>query len=90
MEKFLILRWSLKIRHRKFRSYAKKCSTFQRLQCCYNGRLSKPEHITVLKVRRGPHGGLTGRLRLAFSTAQSGPLLIGATSHKGGGLFVSC
>ena len=50
----------------------------------------QPEHITVLKVRRGPRGGLTGRLRLAFSTAQSGPLLIGATSHKGGGLFVGC
>ena len=50
----------------------------------------KPEHITVLTVRRGPRGGLTGRLRLAFATAQSGPLLIGATSHKGGGLFVGC
>lgn len=50
----------------------------------------KPEHITVLKVRRGSRGGLTGRLRLAFPTAQSGPLLIGATSHKGGGLFIGC
>ena len=50
----------------------------------------KPESIEVLKLQRGPRGGLTGRLRLTFSTAQSGPLLIGATSHKGGGLFAGC
>lgn len=48
----------------------------------------QPESIDVLKVRRGPRGGLSGRLRLTFPTAQSGPLLIGATSHKGGGLFI--
>ena len=48
----------------------------------------QPESIDILKAQRGPRGGLTGRLRLTFPTAQSGPLLIGATSHKGGGLFV--
>lgn len=43
--------------------------------------------IKVIAVRRGPRGGISGRLRLIFPTAQRGPLLIGRTSHKGGGLF---
>ena len=48
----------------------------------------RPEDIEVLAVSRGPRGGLSGRLRLAFPTAQNGPLVIGRTAHKGGGLFV--
>ena len=47
----------------------------------------RPEAIEVLAVERGPRGGLSGRLRLVFPTAQRGPLLTGRTSHKGGGLF---
>ena len=47
----------------------------------------RPEAVEVLAVERGPRGGLSGRLRLVFPTAQRGPLLIGRTSHKGGGLF---
>ena len=50
----------------------------------------KPDAIKVLAANRGPRGRLTGRLRLTFPTAQHGPLLIGATSHKGGGLFAGC
>ena len=44
--------------------------------------------IEILALRRGPRGGLAGRLRLSFPTAQAGPLLIGRSAHKGGGLFV--
>ncbi len=47
----------------------------------------RPESIEIVTVRRGPRGGLSGRLRVAFHTAQVGPLLIGRTAHKGGGLF---
>ena len=43
--------------------------------------------VEVLAIRRGPRGGLSGRLRVAFATAQRGPLIIGRTAHKGGGLF---
>ena len=43
--------------------------------------------IQATAVRRGPRGGLAGRLRLAFLTAQPGPLAIGRTAHKGGGWF---
>ena len=48
-----------------------------------------PENIDVLKVRTGPRGGLSGRLRLTFATAQPGPLVIGRSTHKGGGLFAN-
>ena len=47
----------------------------------------RPESIEVLAARSGPRGGLSGRLRLVFRTAQAGPLLIGRTVHKGGGVF---
>ena len=46
-----------------------------------------PDAIEVLAARRGPRGGLAGRLRLVFPTAQAGPLVIGRSAHKGGGLF---
>ena len=46
-----------------------------------------PENIHVLSVRPGPRGGLSGQLRIAFAVAQGGPLLLGRTAHKGGGLF---
>lgn len=48
-----------------------------------------PENIEVLRVNLGPRGGLSGRLRLTFATAQPGALVIGRSSHKGGGLFAN-
>ena len=47
-----------------------------------------PNAVEILAIRCGSHGGLSGRLRLVFATAQQGPLAIGRTAHKGGGLFV--
>lgn len=47
----------------------------------------RPAVIDVLAARHGPRGGLSGRVRLVFRTAQAGPLLMGRTVHKGGGLF---
>lgn len=54
-------------------------------------RIGWPEssNLEILSVRRGPQGGLSGRLRLEFAAAQAGPLLIGSTLHKGGGLFAN-
>ena len=46
-----------------------------------------PQSIEVLAARRGPRGRLSGRIRIAFAVAQAGPLIIGHTAHKGGGLF---
>ena len=48
-----------------------------------------PADVEVLSVRRGARGGLSGRLRLSFSAAQEGPLVIGRTAHMGGGLFAT-
>ena len=48
-----------------------------------------PATVEVLSARRGSRGGLSGRLRLAFAAAQGGPLAIGRTAHKGGGLFAT-
>ena len=48
-----------------------------------------PVAVDVLLVLRGPRGGLSGRLRLAFASAQAGLLAIGRTVHKGGGLFAT-
>ena len=48
-----------------------------------------PREVDVLALRRGPRGGLSGRLRLVFAAAQAGPLVIGRTAHKGGGLFAA-
>lgn len=47
----------------------------------------KPKSVDVLAVQRGPRGAVYGRVRFTFRTAQPGPLLIGRTAHKGGGLF---
>ena len=46
-----------------------------------------PKSIKVLSVQHGPRGSLSGRLHIAFATSQSGPLLLGRTAHRGGGLF---
>ena len=48
-----------------------------------------PQDIEVLAARRGQRGGLSGRLRIAFATVQAGPLAIGRTAHRGGGLFAN-
>lgn len=49
--------------------------------------LPRPEGVDVIEMREGPKGGLSGRVRLRFKTAVKGPLLLGKTSHFGGGLF---
>ena len=46
-----------------------------------------PKTLVVREARRGRRGALTGRARLSFAVAQPGPLAIGSTAHKGGGLF---
>jgi len=49
--------------------------------------LPKPVRIEAIKYASGPRGGISGRLRLEFAVAVSGPILIGRTCHGGGGLF---
>ena len=65
---------------------ALKADVSAELQRCY---WPAPEAIEVLAAQRGRRGGLSGRLRLTFAVAQKGPLVIGRTAHKGGGLFAN-
>ena len=65
---------------------ALKTDVVAELERCGWPRLSLGQ-MRVLAVARGPRGGLTGRLRLTFATAQRGPLIVGRTAHKGGGVF---
>jgi CRISPR-associated protein Csb2 len=43
--------------------------------------------VSLLDVLTGPRGGLQCRARLTFATGVQGPLLLGAGSHFGEGLF---
>lgn len=48
-----------------------------------------PEKIQDVNISIGPKCGLSAKLRLVFSTAVNGPLLLGKTCQLGGGLFTS-
>lgn len=49
---------------------------------------NKPRpRVRVIDVRSEPNQGLTGMLELTFDVAVSGPLLLGRSRYKGGGLF---
>lgn len=47
-----------------------------------------PASIEKISVSHGPRGGLSAQLRLVFSTAVRGPLLLGKACNFGSGLFV--
>ncbi|MYZ46625.1 type I-G CRISPR-associated protein Csb2 [Propylenella binzhouense] len=49
--------------------------------------LPRPD-ILALEIEPGPRGGLSVRAGLRFARAVAGPVLLGRTLHKGGGLFV--
>lgn len=53
---------------------------------CERRGLPRPE-ITVLEWFAQAGVGLQGRLRLIFKEATEGPIILGKTRHKGGGIF---
>jgi CRISPR-associated protein Csb2 len=55
---------------------------------CARRRLPRPE-VEVIDILSGPRGGIAGRFRLRFDVAVEGPLLLGAGSHFGAGLFAA-
>jgi CRISPR-associated protein Csb2 len=57
------------------------------LECERRG-LPRPD-VEVISVASGPRGGISGHLYLTFSVAIAGPLLLGAGSHFGAGLFAA-
>lgn len=52
-------------------------------------KMTLPEEIEVLSVQEGPKGGLRAKVRLKFTTAVCGPMLLGRSCHLGGGLFTA-
>ena len=49
--------------------------------------LARPDKVEILSLEKGPRGGLTARIALDFAVAIPGPILLGRTAHRGGGLF---
>ncbi|MCB1743477.1 MAG: type I-U CRISPR-associated protein Cas5/Cas6 [Gammaproteobacteria bacterium] len=54
---------------------------------CRRRKLPEP-NIHVLDLARGPRNGLRARVRLRFPLAVEGPIVLGAGSHLGDGLFI--
>ena len=55
---------------------------------CNRRGLPKPKSIEVSNMTAGPRGGRpAAHLKIQFSTAVRGPLMLGRDSHLGGGLF---
>jgi len=55
---------------------------------CHRRGLPKPE-VDILELRQGPRKGIRARLRLRFAVAVGGPIALGRTAMKGGGVFVA-
>ena len=57
---------------------------------CFRRGLPRPSQVEVLDASVGPRGGKpAAKLKISFSSAISGPVLLGRDSHMGGGLFHS-
>lgn len=55
---------------------------------CQRRGLPRPE-VNVLQVSAGPRGGnLVARISLHFKVFVRGPIILGRSSHRGGGVFV--
>lgn len=57
------------------------------LRECLTHGLPRPEAIEVEGIRAPAGLGLQGDVRITFAVSVSGPLLLGRTRHKGGGVF---
>lgn len=55
---------------------------------CFAAGLPDPETVVVRGARTEPGVGLLADLELTFAAAVPGPILLGRSCHKGGGVFV--
>lgn len=71
--------------------HAKHCSPEEALLSDVRGEIKrlrlKGADAEIIKVTKGPKGGLSGHVRLRFRNVQKGPILIGRSLHFGGGMF---
>jgi CRISPR-associated protein Csb2 len=87
------MRWESRTFYRPTR-HAKRVSAREALIRDFRAELLRrdaptPEAVEVLEAQEGPRGGIAGSLRVTFNVAVPGPLLLGRTSHFGGGLFAA-
>jgi hypothetical protein len=54
---------------------------------CRRRGLPEPLEVITLESRGLPNVGLLGRARLTFAAAVKGPILLGKSRYRGGGLF---
>ena len=55
---------------------------------CRRRGLPAPAAVKVARASAGPYDGRpTAEIELSFATAVRGPILLGRSSHRGGGLF---
>jgi len=55
---------------------------------CHRRGLPEPE-VDILKLQQGPKKGIRAQLRLRFAVTVEGPIALGRTAMKGGGVFVA-
>jgi CRISPR-associated protein Csb2 len=85
--------WSTQTEYRPTR-YGKKITSEQAIITDVGLELRRrglpaPASVECISVATGPKSGLSAKLRLVFSTAVNGPLLLGKTCNLGGGLFAA-
>ena len=74
-------------RHPKRGQDPKEITTKDILGECQRRGLPKPE-VEILELEMGPKGGnISSQIKLHFTTPVTGPLLLGRSSHMGGGFF---
>ena len=54
---------------------------------CVDSGLPTPVAVEISRVRRGPDHGVDADVVLRFAVEVSGPILLGRTCHRGGGVF---
>jgi CRISPR-associated protein Csb2 len=75
---------------RRARRQARTAELLQRdvVAECQRRGFPTPE-VHILECEAGSGGYASGRLRLRFAVAVSGPIILGGDSHQGGGLFLA-
>ena len=88
------LRWETRtvyrpVHHPQRREQPAEAVKSDLLSECLRRGLPRPE-IEIQEISVGPNGGnVFAKARLCFAVAVSGPLLLGAGSHAGSGLFAA-
>ncbi|MFO7566470.1 MAG: type I-U CRISPR-associated protein Csb2 [Enhygromyxa sp.] len=79
--------WYQVERHRRDANSASEAVAEDVRNALARAGLPVPMGVDVVKTRATSDKGLEGQVRLEFATAVQGPLMLGRSRHRGGGLF---